>query len=109
MLPRPQLTLATTADLVYPADRIPSFAVTKAMYAEIPIHANALQVATQSDRIAREQKGNHMALVFSAITAISLGAAAAKTIFDMMHQKAERHHAHAQEREKHAATHARSR
>ncbi len=69
------------------------------MHPVIPTHANAFQVATHADRIAREQPGNQMALVFSAITAISLGAVAFKTISDMLREKRERNHANGRDRQ----------
>ncbi len=53
-----------------------------------------LDVANHADRLGRERKGDKMALVFSAITAISLGVVTVKAICDMVRESRERPHNH---------------
>jgi hypothetical protein len=60
------------------------------MHPVIPSNPNALHVATHADRLAREQGGNKMGLVFSAITAISLGVMTTKMIVDMVRDARDR-------------------
>ncbi len=66
------------------------------MHPVIPSNPNPLHVATHADRLAREQAGSKLGLVFSGITAISLGVMTTKMILDMVrdarddHRKRER-------------------
>jgi hypothetical protein len=54
------------------------------MHPVIPNNPNPLHVATHADRLAREQAGSKLGLVFSAITAISLGVMTTKMVVDMV-------------------------
>jgi hypothetical protein len=59
------------------------------MHPFIPNNPNPLHVASHADRIARETHGT-LNLVFSAITAISLGVMTTKMILDMVRDAQER-------------------
>ena len=59
------------------------------MHPLIPNKPNPLHVASQADRIARETHGK-LNLVFSAITAVSLGVMTTKLILDMVRDEQER-------------------
>jgi len=59
------------------------------MHPPIPNNPNPLHVASHADRIARETHGT-LNLVFSAITAISLGVMTTKLILDMVRDEQER-------------------
>ena len=55
------------------------------MHAHHPGPANPMQqLATQAERLAGEQQGSRLGLVFQGITAISLGAVTAMTVFDLI-------------------------
>jgi len=64
----------------------------------IPHNPNPLDIANHAERLGRERKGDNMALVFSAITAISLGVVTTKAIFDMYRESRERPRSHGRER-----------
>jgi hypothetical protein len=55
----------------------------------IPHNPNPLHVASHAERLAKEQVGNRLGLVFSAITAISLGVMTTKMILDILRDKQE--------------------
>ncbi|HVS34100.1 MAG TPA: hypothetical protein VMS17_00880 [Gemmataceae bacterium] len=59
------------------------------MHPPIPNNPNPLHVASHADRFARETHGT-LNIVFSAITAISLGVMTTKLILDMVRDAQER-------------------
>jgi CHASE3 domain sensor protein len=56
----------------------------------IPSDPNPLQVASFTERLARERQDSKLGLVFSVISAIGLGAIVVQTILEMMHSHRQR-------------------
>lgn len=50
----------------------------------IPSNPNPFQVASFTERLARERQDSKLGLVFSVISAIGLGAIVAQTLLEMM-------------------------
>jgi len=55
-----------------------------------PQHGTPMQVASHAERLAREQPGSRMGMVFQGITAISLGVMTAKSLLDMLRDRREK-------------------
>jgi hypothetical protein len=64
------------------------------MHPYIPGSPNPLQVADHADRLARERGGSKLGLVFSAVTAISLGVMTTKMLLDIVHENRYRESKH---------------
>jgi hypothetical protein len=47
-----------------------------------------MHVASHAERLAKEQQGNKLGLVFAAITAVSMGVMTTKLLLDMFRDKA---------------------
>jgi hypothetical protein len=62
------------------------------------MHPNALQVVDHADRLARDRNGGKLSIVFSVVTAVSLGALAAKAVLDLFHENRRHDNKHGQER-----------
>ncbi|WP_143393344.1 hypothetical protein [Fimbriiglobus ruber] len=65
-----------------------------AMHPIIPHNPNPMHVATHAERLAKEQVGKTLGIVFSVITAVSLGVLTTKTVLDMVRGRNDRdgHH-----------------
>jgi hypothetical protein len=68
------------------------------MHPFIPSNPNPLTVASHADRIAREHHDYRLGLVFSAITAVSLGVMTTKMVLDMIRENREKPRARDRER-----------
>ncbi len=64
----------------------------------IPNNPDPMRVASHADRLAREQAGSLLGLVFAGITAVSLGAMTVKTIYDIFREKKDHRSAGGQQR-----------
>lgn len=62
----------------------------------VPPNPHPFHVASHADRLAREHQGHKIALVFSAVTAISLGVMTTKMVLEMFkgNKEQKRHQAH---------------
>ena len=58
----------------------------------IPHNPNPLHLAAQAERLAKGHAGGKLNLIFSGITAVSMGAMALKMFADLFREKRERDH-----------------
>jgi hypothetical protein len=64
------------------------------MHPFVPHTPNPMHVATHAERLAKEQQGNKLGLVFAAITAVSMGVMTTKLLLDMLRDRDCRHNCH---------------
>ncbi|HWG47908.1 MAG TPA: hypothetical protein VN688_34415 [Gemmataceae bacterium] len=64
----------------------------------VPSNPNPLQVASFTERLARERQGTKLGMVFSAITAIGVGATMAQAILELMEDSRQRNRSRGWER-----------
>ena len=71
--------------LVFEAENLSDGGAMRPMHPFMPINPNPLHVATQAERLAKQENGN-WGVVFQAITAVSLAVVTGKMLLDMLRE-----------------------